>query len=122
MLFGLAYRFTIFDDDTTATFNNFTTQNLAYLSHLLEIFIQNQTHINIYNTLLLGLRFDRNSIHENILTPHINYKINNNDKSSILRFSSWTGYRVAQIFTEDHATLIGSREVIFLDDLKSKNS
>ena len=122
LLVGLAYRFTIYDDDTTATFNNFSTQNLASITHLPGIFIQNQIQINPFNTLLLGLRFDLNSIHGNILTPRINYKINNSDKSSILRLSAGTGYRVAQIFTEDHAALTGAREVIFLDDLKPEKS
>jgi outer membrane receptor for ferrienterochelin and colicins len=122
LLVGLAYRFTLYDDDTTATFNNFSTQNLASITHLPGIFIQNQIQINPYNTLLLGLRFDLNSIHGNILTPRINYKINNSDKSSILRLSAGTGYRVAQIFTEDHAALTGAREVIFLDDLKPEKS
>ena len=122
LLVGLAYRFTLYDDDTTATFNNFSTQNLASITHLPGIFIQNQIQINPFNTLLLGLRFDLNSIHGNILTPRINYKINNSDKSSILRLSAGTGYRVAQIFTEDHAALTGAREVIFLDDLKPEKS
>ena len=122
LLVGLAYRLTLYDDDTTATFNNFSTQNLASITHLPGIFIQNQTQINPYNTLLLGLRFDLNSIYGNILTPRINYKINNSDKSSIFRLSAGTGYRVAQIFTENHATLTGAREVIFLNDLKPEKS
>ena len=122
LLLGLAYRFTLYDDDTPATFNNFSTQNLTSITHLPGIFIQNQSQINPYNTLLLGLRFDINSIHGNILTPRINYKINNSDKSSILRISSGTGYRVAQIFTEDHAALTGAREVVFLNDIKPEKS
>ena len=122
LLVGLAYRFTLYDDDTTATFNNFSTQILASITHLPGIFIQNQIQINPFNTLLLGLRFDLNSIHGNILTPRINYKINNSDKSSILRLSAGTGYRVAQIFTEDHAALTGARKVIFFDDLKPEKS
>lgn len=122
LLMGMAYRFTQYDDNTTATFNNFSSQNLASKTNLPGIFIQNQTQINPRNNLLLGLRLDRNSIHGNILTPRINYKINNIDKSSILRFSAGTGYRVAHIFTEDHAALTGAREVVFLKDLKPEKS
>jgi len=122
LLLGLAYRLTHFDDDSTATFNDYSYQNNASITHLPGIFIQNKTQINSNNTLLLGLRYDRNSIHGNILTPRINYKINNSDKSSILRFSGGTGYRVAQIFTEDHAALTGAREVIFLEDLNPERS
>ncbi len=122
LLLGLAYRFTYYDDNTTATFNNFYNRNLASITYLPGIFIQNKTQLNHNNTLLLGLRLDRNSTHGNILTPRINYKINNSDKSSILRLSGGSGYRVAQIFTEDHAALTAAREVIFLEDLKPEKS
>ena len=122
LLVGLAYRLTHYDDDTTATFNDLSYQNNASITHLPGIFIQNQTQINFHNTLLLGLRYDRNSIYGNIFTPRINYKINNNDKSSILRLSAGTGYRVAQIFTEDHAALTGAREVIFIENLNPERS
>lgn len=122
LLMGLAYRFTFYDDNTTATFNDFSSQNMASIIHLPGLFIQNQTQINPYNTLLLGVRYDHNSIHGNILTPRINYKINNSDKSAILRLSAGTGYRVAQVFTEDHAALTGAREVVFLNDLNPESS
>jgi outer membrane receptor for ferrienterochelin and colicins len=122
LLMGLAYRFTFYDDNTTATFNDFSSQNMASITHLPGLLIQNQTQINPYNTLLLGIRYDHNSIHGDILTPRINYKINNSDKSSILRLSAGTGYRVAQVFTEDHAALTGARKVVFLDDLNPERS
>ena len=122
LLLGLAYRYTRYDDDTTATFNDLSLQNQAYITHLPGIFIQNQTQINANNTLLLGFRYDRNSIHGNIFTPRINYKINNDDKSSTLRLSTGTGYRVTQVFTEQHAALTGAREVVLLDDLNPERS
>ena len=52
-------------------------------------------------------------MHGDIVTPRINYKLNNVDKSTILRLSFGSGYRVAQIFTEDHAALTGARDVVF---------
>ena len=122
LLLGLAYRYTRYDDDTTATFNDLSFQNQASITHLPGIFIQNQTQINANNTLLLGFRYDRNSIHGNIFTPRINYKINNDDKSSTLRLSAGTGYRITQVFTEQHAALTGAREVVLLDDLNPERS
>jgi len=122
LLFGLAYRYTRYDDDTTATFNDLSFQNQASITHLPGIFIQNQTQINANNNLLLGFRYDRNSIHGNIFTPRINYKINNDDKSSTLRLSAGTGYRVTQVFTEQHAALTGAREVVLLEDLNPERS
>ncbi len=117
LLIGLAYRYTYYDDDTSALYNN-----NAGVTHLPGVFVQNETKIDAYNTLLLGLRYDHNSIHGNILTPRINYKINNLDKSAIFRLSAGTGYRVAQVFTEDHAALTGAREVVFVDELEPEKS
>ena len=117
LLIGLAYRYTYYDDDTSAVYNN-----NAGVTHLPGVFVQNETKIDAYNTLLLGLRYDHNSIHGNILTPRINYKINNLDKSAIFRLSAGTGYRVAQVFTEDHAALTGAREVVFVDELAPEKS
>ena len=122
LLLGLAYRYTRYDDDTTATFNDLSQQNLASITHLPGILIQNQIQINTNNTLLLGFRYDRNSIHGNIFTPRINYKINNDDKSSTLRLSTGSGYRVTQVFTEQHAALTGAREVVLLEDLNPERS
>ena len=117
LLIGLAYRYTYYDDDTSAVYTN-----NAGVTHLPGVFVQNETKIDAYNTLLLGLRYDHNSIHGNILTPRINYKINNLDKSAIFRLSAGTGYRVAQVFTEDHAALTGAREVVFVDELEPEKS
>ena len=118
LLIGIAYRLSYYHDDTKVLLD----RNKAHTTHLPGVFIQNQINFNPNNTLLLGLRYDQNSIHGNILTPRLNYKVNNGDKSTTLRFSAGTGYRVAQVFTEDHAALTGAREVVFLDDLDPEKS
>ena len=122
LLFGLAYRYTYYDDDTTATFNEILNSNQEDIYHMPGLFIQDEIKINESNTLLLGIRFDHNSLHGNIFTPRINYKLSNYDQTSILRLSFGTGYRVAQVFTEDHAALTGARDVIFLNDLEPEKS
>ena len=122
LLFGLAYRYTYYDDDTTATFNEILNSNQEDIYHMPGLFIQDEIKINESNTLLLGIRFDHNSLHGNIFTPRINYKLSNYDQTSILRMSFGTGYRVAQVFTEDHAALTGARDVVFLNDLEPEKS
>ena len=122
LLFGLAYRYTYYDDDTTATFNEILNSNQEDIYHMPGLFIQDEIKINESNTLLLGIRFDHNSLHGNIFTPRINYKSSNYDQTSILRLSFGTGYRVAQVFTEDHAALTGARDVVFLNDLEPEKS
>jgi outer membrane receptor for ferrienterochelin and colicins len=72
--------------------------------------------------MLLGMRYDYNSIHGSIYTPRFNYKWNSKNKRNIVRLSVGTGYRVANVFTEDHAALTGGREVVFLSDLNPETS
>ena len=122
ILLGMAYRYTIYDDDTTATFNELSKLNQEKITHLPGIFIQDEIIFNSKNTLLLGLRYDYNSLYGNILTPRVNYKISNKDKSTTVRFSIGSGYRVAQVFTEDHAALTGARDVVFLEDIDPERS
>ena len=122
LLFGFAYRYTYYDDDTTATFNEILSLNQEDIYHMPGLFIQDEIEINESNTLLLGVRFDHNSLHGNIFTPRINYKLSNYDQTSTLRLSFGTGYRVAQVFTEDHAALTGARDVVFLNNLEPEKS
>ena len=121
-IIGIAYRYTHYDDDTTATYNENLMSNQAEITNLPGLFIQDEIKIGEYNSLLVGLRYDYNSIHGNIFTPRLNYKILNKKKSSTLRLSIGSGYRIARVFTEDHAALTGAREVVFLDDLNPEKS
>ena len=118
LLLGIAYRYTLYDDNTPAT-NGINQPNEI---HLPGIFIQNEIKINEQNKLLLGLRHDYNSIHGNILTPRLNYKWNSSDKKNIFRISAGNGFRVANIFTEDHAALTGARSVEFEGKLNPERS
>ena len=118
ILLGTAYRNTYYNDNTPAT--NGTNQ--PYVIHLPGIFAQNQITINEQNKLLLGLRYDYNSFHGNIFTPRLNYKWNSLDNRNVLRISTGNGFRVANIFTENHAALTGARTVEFEEELYPETS
>src|SRR5690606_6211667 len=120
---GLAYLYTYYDDNTpaTANFDN-PEQNRASRISLPGAFIQDEITLNTNHKILLGLRYDYNSIHGSILTPRINYKWNSTDKNNIVRLSFGNGYRVANVFTEDHAALTGAREIVFRNELKPETS
>lgn len=125
LLIGTTFRYTYYDDNTpaTAAFDTLGTgQNMPSNTYLPGIFIQDEISINENNKLLLGMRYDYNSIHGSILTPRVNYKWSSKNKNNVLRFSFGNGYRVANVFTEDHAALTGSRRVEFLEDLKPETS
>ena len=52
----------------------------------------------------------------------LNYKINTKNKKTTFRLGLGNGYRVANIFTEDHAALTGARDVIFSEQLNPETS
>lgn len=125
LLVGATYRYTYYDDNTPATMVFDTIkkgQNMPNHIHLPGLFVQDEIMLNENNKLLIGLRYDYNSIHGNILTPRLNYKWNSKNRKNIFRLSAGNGYRVANVFTEDHAALTGARKVEFLSALKPETS
>ncbi|MBV7441126.1 TonB-dependent receptor [Weeksellaceae bacterium TAE3-ERU29] len=117
LLFGAAYRYTKYHDA-----NAHVSTVAEQVTHLPGVFVQDEMEFNRQNKLLVGLRYDHNSIHGNIFSPRLNYKWNTEDKSDIIRLSLGNGYRVANVFTEDHQSLTSSREVVFKGDLKPEVS
>jgi outer membrane receptor for ferrienterochelin and colicins len=122
LLLGAAYRYTYYDDNTPATQTYTNERNQPSVIHLPGLFLQDEIRLNESNKLLLGLRFDHNSIHGNVFTPRLNYKYSSKNKLNTLRLSIGNGYRVANVFTEDHAALTGARQVVFADALKPEKS
>lgn len=122
LLLGLTYRYTYYDDNTPATARGNLSLNEPSISHLPGVFVQDEIQIHDRHKLLLGIRYDYNSIHGSILSPRVNYKWNNRVQTTILRLSAGNGYRVANVFTEDHAALTGAREVVFEEELKPETS
>lgn len=125
ILAGAAYRYTYYDDNTPATaeFDTINTPaNKASIIHLPGLFIQDEIELTANKKILLGLRYDYNSLHGDILTPRINYKWNSKNQKNVLRLSAGNGYRVANVFTEDHAALTGARQVVFDGELLPETS
>jgi Outer membrane receptor for ferrienterochelin and colicins len=125
ILVGTTFRYTWYDDNTpaTATFDTVGAgSNMVSKTYLPGLFVQDELTINGSNKLLLGMRYDYNSIHGSIFTPRVNYKWSSSDKNNVLRIGFGNGYRVANVFTEDHAALTGSRQVEFLSNLKPETS
>jgi len=120
LLFGTAFRYTYYDDNTTATFSQ-VRGNTPENTCLPGIFLQDEIKLAQRHSVLLGMRYDYNSAHGNIFTPRFAYKVNF-DESSILRLNAGTGFRVVNIFTEDHAALTGARDVVIEEDLKPEKT
>ena len=122
LLLGLAYRYTFYEDNTFATLEKDGITNKPSVTHLPGFFIQDEIALNTQNKLLLGARWDYNSLHGSIFSPRVNYKWNSKDKADIFRASVGNGFRVANVFTEDHAALTGAREVEFDGELDPETS
>ena len=117
LLTGLALRYNLYDDNTPATV-------IANEWWLPGFFVQDQLSFNDKNKVLLGWRTDLHSKHGVINSPRFNYQHSFSDKTT-LRFGLGNGFRVVNVFTEDHAALTGAREVIFNESLlpeRSKNA
>ena len=115
LLLGATYRYTSYDDNTPATQRKEVTS-------LPGLFVQHEWKLGKSQTLLSGIRYDKNSIYGDIWTPRLNYKWASKDQSSIARLGFGTGYRVVNVFTEDHAALTGAREVVFTENILPEKS
>ena len=120
LLLGSTYRYTHYNDNTFATGS--ADNDVPSQTHLPGLFAQDQWKLHEQWTMLSGMRWDYNSAHGHIFTPRLNLKWNSKDKRTSMRLSLGNGYRIAQVFTEDHAALTGAREVVFLDELKPERS
>ncbi len=114
LLAGIASRYSYYDDNTTAT-------KEAENTWLPGIFVQDEIRLSPKSQVLLGMRYDYNSIHGSIFTPRFAYRLKANE-NTIFRLNAGTGFRVVNLFTEDHAALTGSRDVVIANDLKPEQS
>lgn len=120
-LLGAAIRYTEYDDSTPATASPEGVANQPARTWLPGLFLQDEIALHPRHILLLGLRYDYNSAHGSILTPRMSWKWAK-DAQHILRLTAGSGYRVANIFTEDHAALTGAREVLIAENLLPERS
>jgi len=119
-LFGVAFRYQCYDDNTTATANE-NKVNKPSVTLLPGIFAQDEWHIAANHTLLAGLRLDYNNNHGIIASPRLNWKFTPT-KSTTMRLSAGNGFRVVNLFTEDHAALTGARTLIIEGNLAPEQS
>jgi len=71
--------------------------------------------------LLVGGRMDYHEVHGAIFTPRIAHKWTLPSKQ-IVRFNIGSGFRVVNVFNEEHAALTGARNVVVANDLKPERS
>jgi outer membrane receptor for ferrienterochelin and colicins len=121
LLLGATYRYTRYDDNTPATASADGLNNMPATTPLPGIFIQDEWKFSEKQTLLAGYRYDYDRYHGSIHSPRLAYKFSPNPMNT-LRASFGTGFRVVNLFTEDHAALTGARQVVIAEELKPERS
>lgn len=121
LLAGIALRYNWYDDNSTATLDTVTRNNQPDKVFLPGIFLQDEITLRPAQKLLLGMRYDHHPAHGHILTPRVAFKWTL-AKHNIIRLNAGTGFRVVNLFTEDHAALTGARDVVIEEDLKPERS
>ena len=120
LLAGAAIRYQFYDDNTPGTANQ-NQENQPEKTWLPGVFLQDEISFSKKHKLLLGARADLHNTHGTIFTPRIAYKFSPSDET-IFRLNAGTGFRVVNLFTEDHAALTGGREVVVPDQLNPEKS
>lgn len=114
LLVGTSLRYQTYDDNTPAT----ATAERRFIP---GVFVQDDFSAAERLKLLGGLRLDHHEEHGLIFSPRASLKWQPFDKNTV-RLNAGTGFRVVNLFTEDHAALTGAREVVIAEALEPERS
>lgn len=123
LLIGLSIKNNLYDDNTIATesIKNGVIINKDSNQFIPGLLVQDQYKPSEKISLIGGLRIDNYKEHGFIYAPSFHIKYNPGQWLS-LRLNAGTGFRLVNLFTEDHAFITGQREVKILEDLKPERS
>ncbi len=116
---GLTSRYQYYDDNTQATGDSLS--NKPNGQFIPGVFVQDEWTISPKVTSLVGARLDYYDAHGLIFTPRFNLKYKPGMWTTI-RGNFGTGFRVVNLFTEDHAFVTGNRSVEITEDLLPERS
>ena len=111
---GLSIRNQVYDDNTPATLQN----DVRFIPGL---FAQNEHKWRDNFKTLTGVRWDLHKNHGNIFSPRFSLKYNP-WRYTTIRLNSGTGFKVVNLFTEDHAAFTGARELVIEEQLNPETS
>ncbi|MCA9763147.1 MAG: TonB-dependent receptor [Gemmatimonadetes bacterium] len=113
-LLGATLRRQRYDDDTPAT-------PQADDRLVPGLFAEAEAAVTERWTVLAGMRVDRHAAHGVIPSPRVAIRWEATDRTTV-RLNLATGFRVVNLFTEDHAALTGSRQVVIEEALRPERS
>ena len=119
LLTGFTFRGQFYDDNTQATMA--APGNQPSLQWIPGLFVQDEWSLGSSLALLSGLRVDHYDAHGFIPSPRISVKWQPSLVHTF-RANAGTGFRIVNLFTEDHAFVTGQREVLIEEELKPEQS
>lgn len=108
-----------YDDNTPATANPLGLNQVA-VTTMAGAFVQHEWTAGAL-TLLTGLRVEATNVQRPVLAPRLGIRYEAAE-NQVIRFSAGNGFRIVNLFTEDHAALTGARTVVIRNTLRPERS
>ncbi len=113
-LLGGTLRHQYYDDNSVATPS-------AEHRFIPGLFVQDEYKFSKTQSLLLGGRVDHHRNYGLVPAPRVAYKVKPGEWTTV-RLNAGRGFRLVNLFTEDHAALTGARNVMISNELKPEQS
>lgn len=117
---GINFRYQYYDDNTLATVDS-VAGNIPSHQFIPGVFVQDAWDISKKVAVLYGCRLDYFQEHGFIPAPRFNIKYQP-DTWTTFRLNFGTGFRIVNLFTEDHAFITGSRQVEITEQIQPERS
>ncbi|MBL4650309.1 MAG: TonB-dependent receptor [Aureispira sp.] len=117
---GINFRYQYYDDNTLATVDS-VAGNVPSHQFIPGVFLQDAWDISKKVAVLYGCRLDYFQEHGFIPAPRFNIKYKP-DTWTTFRLNFGTGFRIVNLFTEDHAFVTGSRQVEITEEIQPERS
>ena len=124
LLAGATLRGQIHDDNTAVSETVLPagdTLNQPDRQVIPGVFVQDEWRINDRLTVLGGLRLDHYRRHGFVWSPRLSVKAKPG-RWTTLRLNAGSGFRIVNLFAEDHAFVTGQREVVLQEGLRPERS
>ncbi|CAA6798977.1 MAG: TonB-dependent receptor; Outer membrane receptor for ferrienterochelin and colicins [uncultured Aureispira sp.] len=117
---GVNFRYQYYDDNTLATVDS-VAGNVPSHQFIPGLFLQDAWDLSKKVALLYGCRLDYFQAHGFIPAPRFNLKYKP-DTWTTFRLNFGTGFRIVNLFTEDHAFITGNRQVEITEQIQPERS
>lgn len=122
ILTGLALKTNFYDDNTLLTREPIDSAKTKIRRDVVPgIFIQDEWKFSLRWKALLAMRFDYDLIQGLIVSPRTSLQYKANEQTQY-RIGAGRGFRVVNVFTEDHAALTGDRKIQFAENLNPEST